>query len=114
MRTNALAQLVSPYGHRPLKVVSFAESGEHVIEGMLDDGSRWFPIIRGLPVFPSETLQVDLSAFCARHGLPQPTPVTSGDDGQVRTNTTFSDKWRRFKNYGLEETHKEFLDRWYA
>ena len=33
---------------------------------------------------------------------------------QAKTNKTFSDKWRRFKQYGLEPEHKEFLFGWYC
>ncbi len=30
------------------------------------------------------------------------------------TNRTFSDKWRRFRNYGLDAEHKDFLFGWYC
>ena len=33
---------------------------------------------------------------------------------QAKTKETFSDKWRRFKKYGLEPEHKEFLFGWYC
>jgi SAM-dependent methyltransferase len=33
---------------------------------------------------------------------------------QALTNTTFSDKWRRFRDYGLLPAHQEFLFDWYT
>jgi SAM-dependent methyltransferase len=98
-----------------LEPLVFSREGVHVIEGVLKapDGT-WFPVIDGVPSFLTGVLQRDLSEFAARHGLPhRKTVARPAADVQARTNETFSDKWRRFKNYGFESAHKEFLFEWY-
>ncbi len=74
-----------------------------------------------LEVFRSEgdrgVLRPDLTEFQARHGLaPVPGELAHRPAAaeQAITNKTFSDKWRRFKSYGLEESHKPFLFEWYT
>lgn len=101
-----------------MAVEGFTFDGEQVLEGILrtPEPSRWYPIVRGVPCFLSGAMQPDLSEFCARYGLTQ----TKGGDirpesiDQAKTNETFSDKWRRFKQYGLEPEHKSFLFGWYC
>lgn len=110
--------LCSIPGAEPLGLEVFEEDGEHVTEGVLrqPDG-YWYPIRGGVPVFLRGLLRPDLAEFERRHGL---APVA--DDGerreeraeQLKTSRTFSAKWQRFKNYGLEEGHGEFLFRWYC
>jgi SAM-dependent methyltransferase/uncharacterized protein YbaR (Trm112 family) len=101
-----------------LTVEKFAVDGEHVLEGVLrtSDPFQWYPIIQGVPCFLSGPMQPDLSEFCARHDLPQRISETIRSESidQSKTNATFSDKWRRFKQYGLEPEHKEFLFGWYC
>jgi SAM-dependent methyltransferase/uncharacterized protein YbaR (Trm112 family) len=113
------ASLVRRPGSKELLTVeSFATDGEHVLEGVLrsPDASHWYPIIRGVPCFLSGPMQPDLSEFCKRHGLPQKKSenIRSESVDQAKTNETFSDKWRRFKQYGLEPEHKAFLFGWYC
>ena len=95
----------------------YAHDGDHVMEGVLhsEDG-RWFPIIDGIPSFLGVGLQRDLRAFAARHGLPYQSPddLQGCEAGQVNTSNTFSDKWIRFKRYGLEPNHEDFLFNWYC
>src|SRR5262249_847829 len=102
----------------PLRVIAFEKRDDHVIEGILEaEGSDiWFPILDGVPSFLSAILQRDLSDFAKRHGLPYASgaPARAGAAEQARTNETFSDKWRRFKNYGLEPQHQDFLFGWYC
>ena len=100
-----------------LELKAYRSEREHVMEGMLQapDG-RWFPILEGVPSFLTGVLQRDLTEFAAQHGL-QFTPTTSEDAAaaeQAKTNETFSDKWQRFRNYGLEAQHAEFLFGWYC
>jgi SAM-dependent methyltransferase/uncharacterized protein YbaR (Trm112 family) len=100
-----------------LELKAYRSEREHVMEGMLQapDG-RWFPILEGVPSFLTGVLQRDLTEFAAQHGL-QYTPTTSEDVAaaeQAKTNETFSDKWQRFRNYGLESQHAEFLFGWYC
>jgi len=101
---------------KPLQLEIFRQEGEHVIEGALwADDRRWFPIIDGVPCFLTGPLQPDFGEFARRHGLPAPTagPAREEATEQAKTNKTFSDKWRRFKNYGLEPEHQKFLYEWY-
>ena len=95
---------------------AFAVEGDHVMEGVLrtPDG-RWFPILDGVPCFLTGVLRPDLADFAARHGLPlYETTARETAAEQAKTNETFSDKWTRFNNYGLEPQHEEFLFGWYC
>lgn len=99
-----------------LSLDSFSSDGPHILEGVLRTRSGiWTPIIDGVPSFVTGVLQRDLSGFAKRHGLPhQTTSAREAAHEQAKTNETFSDKWRRFKNYGLEPQHEEFLFGWYC
>ncbi len=119
MRTHLLSTLrgVGPASGQALKLEAFTYDGDHVTEGVLHaDGGHWYPIIDGVPCFLRGALKPDFTAFATKHGLPP-----HGEDlgrssagEQARTTQTFSDKWRRFKNYGLEPAHQEFLYDWYC
>jgi SAM-dependent methyltransferase len=101
---------------QPLTVETFRSEGDHVIEGILraPDG-RWIPILDGVPSFLTGVLQQNLTDFARRHNLSYQTTATRpGDVEQAKTNKTFSDKWSRFKDYGLIPQHKEFLFDWYC
>jgi SAM-dependent methyltransferase len=95
----------------------FIEDGGHIVEGVVKsaDGT-WFPIIKGVPSFLTGPMRLDLAAFCTRHGLQMPADTQSRPEAkdQAETNKTFSDKWSKFKQYGLEPEHKEFLFGWYC
>lgn len=113
------ASTLHPLGHTvSMAVEGFAIDGGHVLEGILrtPDPSQWYPIIRGVPCFLSGPMQPDLSEFCKRYGLTQSKggSVRPESIDQAKTNETFSDKWRRFKQYGLEPEHKSFLFGWYC
>lgn len=98
-------------------VESFVEDGRHVMAGVLRTRSGdWFAIRDGVPCFLTGSLQPDLGDFAIRHGLPPPAsgPTRPAAAEQAMTNKTFSDKWRRFKSYGLEPAHQEFLFGWYC
>lgn len=64
----------------------------HVIDGHWDVGSRTVPITRGVPCFLTDRTAHE----------------------QTLTTVTFSDKWSKFRNYGLEPQHKTFLFDWYC
>jgi len=96
----------------------FEEIDGQIAEGVLQssDGG-WFPIIDGVPCFLQGELQPDFSDFAGRHGLSLSGNQALQSDRrqeQSKTNETFSDKWRRFKNYGHEDEHKDFLFGWYC
>jgi SAM-dependent methyltransferase len=73
------------------------------------------PILNGVPSFLTGVLRCDLSDFARRHGLVhQETEGRPEAAEQARTTTTFSDKWTRFRNYGLQPSHRDFLFGWYC
>src|SRR5438093_11960377 len=96
----------------------FDEVGQPVVEGILrvPENGSCDPILKGVPSFLTGPLRPDLRSFCALHGLELPAdPETSlRAIEQAKTTTSFSDKWRRFKSYGLEAAHQEFLFDWYC
>ena len=100
-----------------LRLEVFEEADDWIAEGVLhSEQSSWFPIVHGVPCFLQGSLRPDFSAFAARRGLHnnvEPGASVSNALEQGRTNVTFSDKWRRFKHYGLEPSHEEFLFGWY-
>jgi len=103
-------------GSDALRVEAFERDGDHIIEGVIrGDGDAFIPIMNGVPVFLQGDMRPDLTEFCKKHGLALPPGGANPHaEGQAETTVTFSDKWRRFKNYGLEDTHKEFLFGWYC
>lgn len=115
MYAAAAAFLAHPQTGAPLTLKTFSGNGDWVDEGvLLAENGDWFPVIDGLAVFPSAALDVDLTIFSKRHGLSYSGRKDDDHKGQVHTNLTFSDKWRRFKNYGMEPEHKPFLQGWYV
>ena len=111
------SQLLPPGVVGPLHLTVYRMDGKQVIEGILEANSgAWFPIVDGVPSFLSGPLRPDLRDFCSRHHLPLPVerPSSLNFSDQAKTTRTFSDKWRRFKNYGIEPQHKEFLFGWYC
>ena len=105
-------------GGKGLQLQVFDRQEDHAIEGVLrtPDPVMWYPILNGVPCFLSGPMQPDLTEFCDRHGLQKPAsaPTRPEASEQAKTNETFSDKWRRFKQYGLEPEHKDFLFGWYC
>ena len=95
----------------------FAGEGDHIVEGVLKspDG-RWFPILDGVASFLTGALQRDLTEFAEQYGLTEDRAVKGATAAieQARTAATFSHKWRRFKNYGLQPEHEAFLFGWYC
>lgn len=104
-----------------LTLTVYERDGDEIVTGVLSSGKgRWYPIIEGVPRLLRGSLREDWGEFARAHELPKPSGQKSADDdgrdldGQKQTNTTFSDKWRRFKNYGLEASHQRFLFDWYC
>ena len=101
-----------------LKIEAFVEENDHILEGILRnaDGDDWFPILNGVPSFLTGPMAPDLREFCEKYSLDAPDNAANDTraEQQAKTTETFSDKWRRFKTYGLEPTHKEFLFEWYT
>lgn len=116
MRANSVSHFRhARFDDGELQAEAFAAEGEQIIEGALiaADGS-WVPVLNGVPSFLTGVLQTDLTDFATRHGLAlHATQARPAAGEQARTNTTFSDKWTRFKNYGFEPQHQEFLYGWF-
>lgn len=103
---------------RTLALESFSERDGHVMEGVVRGADDWFPIVEGVPRLLRGALRADVAEFAREHGLEPPAGVATGGStdpqGQKKTNVTFSDKWRRFQNYGMQEDHRGFLFEWYC
>ncbi|BBC22724.1 class I SAM-dependent methyltransferase [Pseudanabaena sp. ABRG5-3] len=98
-------------------LISFVEKDTQIIEGVIWDSHQcWYPIIKGVPCFLSGLLKPDFTWFQKKYNLPSINGhfIQNHQEDQLRTNETFSDKWNRFKNYGLESNHQEFLYGWYC
>ncbi len=94
---------------------AFVEDGSHIEEGLWQASTRWFPISRGVPCFLPDALRPDFTAFYKRHGLTPPESVAATKvSDQALTVATFSDKWSRFRNYGVDPNHQTFLFDWYC
>lgn len=105
-------------GGQALTLQVFEASGDEVAEGVLTQADGyWYPIRDGVPSFLRGVLRPDLDEFAARHRL-RPVPDQPEQrpqrEEQLLTNRTFSDKWRRFRKYGMEAGHGEFLFGWYC
>ncbi len=110
--------LRSPDG-QPLQLEVHHEAGGQVLEGVLwADETTWYPVQGGVPCLLRGPYRPADEAFRRRHGLPAMADTVTRDDaqaqGQSKTAETFSDKWRRFKQYGLEPAHRTFLFDWYC
>jgi SAM-dependent methyltransferase/uncharacterized protein YbaR (Trm112 family) len=121
MKHSALELLRDPGTGAPLALEVFAARDTELIEGLLTSGEQWYPVIDGIPRLLVGELRDDYQPFLERHGLQArlPTagvakPQQSATLSQAETNRTFSDKWRRFRQYGLEPAHQAFLGDWYA
>ena len=114
MHLSALDFLADPENGIPLRLQVFERDGDWIAEAVLrGPEERWYPVAGGLPAFSPDPV-INLAAFCERHGLARPAHSHQQEHGQVLTNVTFSDKWRRFRTYGLESSHQAFLQDWYA
>lgn len=111
-------KLIQGLGGKELKLISYKEEDGHVIEGVLQERDGfWYPIIRGVPCFLRGLIRPDFEAFREKYGLPRLQNKGKRDHAeaqQLLTNKTFSDKWCRFRNYGLASEHHEFLFTWYC
>jgi SAM-dependent methyltransferase/uncharacterized protein YbaR (Trm112 family) len=118
MRKALIDLLDKRLGLHTTNLQTFAKSEDHIQEGLWQTGaSKWFPITRGVPCFLPEAMRPDFSAFFQHNGLTPPTSPTAATGSakeQALTTVTFSDKWSRFRNYGLDPKHKNFLFDWYC
>lgn len=119
-----LLELHSPRSGCKLELKIFELIDDEVIEGVLsDDKGNWYPIIEGVPIILDGPMRPDHSEFLIKHGLSEGFSLsdieikdqrTDLDLKKIETRETFSDKWKRFKNYGMSESHRKFLYEWYC
>lgn len=117
MRATSVPHFRIPhFGEAPVTLEAFVTEGDHVIDGVLraPDG-RWLPVMEGVPSCLTGILQQDLTAFASKYDLLlQETVAREAAREQAKTNETFSDKWTRFREYGLHPRHQAFLFDWYC
>ena len=104
-------------GPHSLRIMAMAEP--HVTEGVFAAANgQWYPIRDGVPCFLKGELRPDFTEFARRHGLQnweeKDEAAQTRQQEQAKTTVTFSDKWRRFRQYGLHASHQEFLQGWYC
>ena len=100
-----------------LKLTIYEENSSHIIEGVLHESDDyWYPIEQGVPCLLRGGMRDSHESFRNKHNLPNlpGKKLTEHDKEQSLTNNTFSDKWRRFTNYGMQDDHEEFLFDWYC
>lgn len=108
MRPELIEHLDSQLGIDSSKIKIYKEEAHHVVEGVLEQAQKQYPIHRGVPSFLPQAMQAESEA-------PQSTDeLSESQKEQQKTNVTFSDKWKRFTRYGLETGHQEFLQQWYC
>lgn len=115
MRQELIGWIKGQLGLEEVGLDVFQQEDEHILEGVLraKDG-RWYPILGGVPCFLEGALRPSLAEFTRRHGLPDHDQPREDQSGLQKTTATFSDKWRRFCNYGIEPSHQSFLFTWYC
>jgi SAM-dependent methyltransferase len=107
---------------QPLTLEVYQQDDGHVLEGVLRDATgRWSPIDGGVPCLLRDSLRPDFTAFAQEHGLPSPVASApagqsrpAADTEQAQTTVTFSDKWQRFQDYGLQPSQREPIFTWYC
>lgn len=112
-----LIELLKGRNGEALAAESFEEIDGHIMEGVLrEPNGYWYPIIRGVPCLLRGGARVANEGFREKYGLPAvpDEPSSEANEAQRATTVTFSDKWQRFKNYGMEPKHQEFLMEWYC
>ena len=121
MKQELLNLLCDPVSGEPLDLdISLQDDDDDIIEGILRGTENWYPVIEGVPRMLTGELRGDWREFASSHRiepkitLPADATVAARDADQARTTVTFSEKWNRFKNYGFESEHQEFLNDWYV
>jgi SAM-dependent methyltransferase/uncharacterized protein YbaR (Trm112 family) len=117
MRAHAVLQRLKSrtQSDEPLRLTVFERDADHVLEGVLTEpDGYWYPIIDGVPILLRGEMRPDDATFRARYDLPVVDQPAIRPRAEHATSDTFSYKWRRFRNYGLESSHQEFLTSWYC
>jgi SAM-dependent methyltransferase len=118
MKRSTLELLRDPISGHPLELEVFSEGDGEIEAGLLTNETRWYPIIEGVPRLLHGPFREDYSTFIKQYDLVERLGLDGTKSGdattQVETNKTFSDKWSRFKNYGFEEEHRQFLGGWFV
>lgn len=116
MRRNDLRHFREDDGFDAPEIEVSRSDADHILDGRIIYGpGRIVPIVDGVPSFLTDLAQRGFPDSPVRCSLPhQSSGSLDAASEQAKTNETFSDKWRRFKNYGLEPQHEEFLFGWYC
>jgi len=116
MRQEVSQNLNTPTNLGKLELRCFQTEQDQVIEGAFLADEQWYPIIKGVPCFLQGLLRPNFTWFQEKYNLTKlpELPASKVESDQLLTNETFSDKWSRFRSYGLTKTHKEFLYSWYC
>jgi len=116
MYKSSLLLIKDPFNGQQLSLTVIEETETRVIEGYLKnlDGDI-YPITNSVPCFLKGELEPDFSDFYERNGIEYggKKNIIARQEEQSKTNDTFSDKWRRFTEYGLSSEHQSFLFDWY-
>ncbi len=116
MKIQLVERLKDPVTREPLALEVYEREGDEILEGRLDEpGGYWYPITGGVPCVIRGGLRPRFTEFEARHGL-DPVPdadASEAEEEQADTTSSFSDKWRRLRNWGLDPAQNEFLKDWY-
>ena len=116
MYKNLVDKLVDPFNSQKLSLVVFEETKNRIIEGYLkNEDGEIYPIISSVPCFLKGELEPDFYNFYLKHNINHNNQILQNErrQNQAKTNDTFSDKWKRFTEYGLNSDHQEFLFDWY-
>jgi SAM-dependent methyltransferase len=116
MRNEVLPNLIIPTNLDKFDFRCFQKEMEQVIEGVFITDEYWYPVIKGVPCFLKGVLRPNFTWFQEKYNLAKlaESTISEVESEQLLTNATFSDKWSKFRNYGLEQAHQEFLYSWYC
>ncbi|CAN1209695.1 Methyltransferase type 11 domain-containing protein [Tumidithrix helvetica PCC 7403] len=116
MRQEVFQNLKIPVSSEKVDFRCFQKDREQVIEGAFLTDDYWYPIVKGVPCFLQGLLRPNFTWFQEKYSLVKlvESSLSGAESEQLLTNTTFSDKWSRFRTYGLEQPHQEFLYSWYC
>lgn len=119
MKVSAARRLVDPRdGSTSLGLRVFEGADGTVETGVLESAfGTWYPITGSVPRLLLPPHRGDDAAFAERYGLAMPetqVPDTGPAAEHRQTVDAFSDKWRQFQDYGIEEGHQAFLFDWYC
>lgn len=116
MYKSLLKEIIDPFNGEKLSLTVIEETTKRITEGYLTNSNgEIYPIVNSVPCFLKGELEPNFIEFYTRHNikLHKISNIKDRQKEQSITNTTFSDKWRKFTEYGLNKGHQKFLFDWY-